>query len=253
LEKTAYIEINNLCKTYIKGKDPALDGLTLSINKGEIFGLLGPNGAGKTTTISILCNLIKPTKGYCKINGFNVEKEFNLIKPLIGVVSQEIAIYKSLTAYENLMYFGSMYGLSKKELKERIGYFLEKMNLTKFKNEKIDHFSGGMKRRVNLIAGVLHDPELVFLDEPTVGIDVQSRRVIIDYLKELNNEGVTLLYSSHMMDEAENLCSGIAVIDYGKLVVQGTPKCLIEQNDSKCKTLEDVFLQLTGRNVRDYF
>ncbi len=251
MENNVLIEINNLSKTYLKGRDPALDKLNLDIYNGEIFGLLGPNGAGKTTTISILCNLIKSTEGSCSIKGFDVHKEFRFVKPFIGVVSQDIALYQLLTPYENLVYFGSMFDLPKKELKERIDYFLEKMGLYKVKNEKIKHFSGGMKRRVNLIAGILHDPRLVFLDEPTVGIDVQSRMVILDYLNELNKEGVTLLYSSHMLDEAEKLCTRIAIIDYGKLLTVGTPEELITEYNSNCKNLEDVFLHLTGRHVRD--
>ncbi len=251
MENNVLIEIKDLTKVYLKGREPALDKLNLNIYNGEIFGLLGPNGAGKTTTISILCNLISSTEGYCKINGYDVQKDFISIKPFIGVVSQDIALYQLLTPYENLVYFGSMYSLPKKDLKERIDYFLEKMGLYKVKNEKIKYFSGGMKRRVNLIAGILHNPSLVFLDEPTVGIDVQSRMVILDHLNELNKEGVTLLYSSHMLDEAEKLCSRIAIIDYGKLLTVGTPSELTEQYNSNCNNLEDVFLHLTGRHVRD--
>ncbi len=251
MKNNILIEINNLTKIYLKGREPALDELNLDIYNGEIFGLLGPNGAGKTTTISILCNLISSTDGYCKINGYQVQKDFKHIKHFIGVVSQDIALYQLLTAYENLFYFGSMYDLPRKELKENIDYFLEKMGLFKVKNEKIKHFSSGMKRRVNLIAGILHKPWLVFLDEPTVGIDVQSRMVIIDYLKELNLKGVTLMYSSHMLDEAEKFCTRIAILDYGKLLAIGTPAELIEQYNEHCANLEDVFLNLTGRHVRD--
>ncbi len=240
-----------MTKIYLKGKEPALDGLNLNIYESEIFGLLGPNGAGKTTTISILCNLISSTGGSCKINGYQVEKEFRFIKPFIGVVSQDVALYQLLTAYENLFYFGSMYDMNKKELKENIGYFLDKMGLYKVRNEKIKHFSSGMKRRVNLIAGILHQPRLVFLDEPTVGIDVQSRMVILDHLEELKRKGVTLLYSSHMLDEAEKLCNRIAILDYGKLLAIGTPDELTAQYNGKCNNLEDVFLHLTGRHVRD--
>jgi len=250
MKKNPLIEISNLTKIYPRSKEPAVDNLCLNIYEGEIFGLLGPNGAGKTTTLSVLCNLIAPTKGYCNINGYCVLNEFDRIKPLIGVVSQDIALYPTLTAYENLRYFGSMFDLPKNELKERIFTLLEKMGLLKYKDEKIKHFSGGMKRRVNLLAGILHMPKIVILDEPTVGIDVQSRIVILDYLEMLNHNGMTLLYSSHMLDEAEKFCSRIAIIDNGKIISKGTSQELIMQGDG-FKNLEDVFLYLTGRNVRD--
>lgn len=244
------VEIEKLSKTYAGRETPSVDALSLRVYEGEIFGLLGPNGAGKTTTLSILCNLLKPSAGNCRIAGHCVFHEMEEVKPLIGVVAQDIALYENLTAVENLQYFGGMYELPRTVLKERIHTLLKRMGLEKYKNERIKKYSGGMKRRVNLLAGVLHKPRLLFLDEPTVGVDVQSRNVMIEYLRELNREGVTLLYTSHMLDEAEKLCSRLAIIDAGKILVKGTPEELIRK-EHDCQSLEDIFLQLTGRHVRD--
>ena len=249
-QKNILVEIKNLTKIYAGREEPSVNNLSLRVYEGEIFGLLGPNGAGKTTTLSILCNLLKPTEGECWIGGYSVDNEMEQVKPLIGVVSQEIALYENLTAVENLHYFGGMYKLPKHVLKERIHSLLDRMGLAKYKNERVKRFSGGMKRRVNLLAGVLHNPKLLFLDEPTVGVDVQSRSVMIEYLRELNRDGVTLLYTSHMLDEAEKLCSRIAIIDEGNVLVKGTPQELIMQ-DERCRNLEDIFLQLTGRHIRE--
>ena len=215
-----------------------------------MFGLLGPNGAGKTTTISILCGLYPPTSGKITIDGMPLNDNISSIKQIIGVVPQDIALYPTLTARENLEFYGAMYGLSGKNLKDAINNWLEKLGLTKAANKKIETFSGGMKRRFNLIASILHQPKILFLDEPTVGVDVQSRTVIIGQLKELNKQGTTIIYTSHHLEEAENFCTDIAIIDYGKILIQGSPKNLIAQN-TNAKNLEDVFLNLTKRNLRD--
>ena len=191
------IEIQSLSKRYKDADFFSVNDLSLSVNRGEIFGLLGPNGAGKTTLISILCGLIKPTSGSFTINGLTYKSDPKAIKKIIGVVPQEYALYPTLTAYENLLYFGSMYGLKGKNLKQKINDSLDYLGLIKFANKKIDTFSGGMKRRVNLIAGLLHEPEVLFLDEPTVGVDVHSKNVIIDYLKQINAKGTTMIYTSH--------------------------------------------------------
>ena len=164
---------------------------------------------------------------------------------------QEYALYPSLTAYENLSYFGSMYGLQGKVLKERIHLYLEKMGLLEFANKKIEIFSGGMKRRINLIASILHQPKILFLDEPTVGVDVQSKNVIIDHLKQLNKEGTTIVYTSHHLNEAEHFCSRVAIIDNGKIILKGKPKELISSNE-KAHNLEDVFIRYTGKELRDH-
>lgn len=250
MDRNTIIEIKNLTK-YYKGSDiPAVDNISFEIERNEIFGLLGPNGAGKTTTISMLCGLFPPTKGEITIDGISQKHGTEKIKNIIGVVPQDIALYQSLTARENLMFIGTMYGLKGKYLRQRIEESIEMLGLTANIDRKIGTYSGGMKRRVNLVAGILHNPKIIFLDEPTVGIDVQSRNVIIDYLKTLNSSGTTIIYTSHHMEEAENLCTRVAIIDNGEIVTSGNPKDLICNSDS-CINLEGIFLNLTGKDLRD--
>ncbi|MFZ1370841.1 MAG: ABC transporter ATP-binding protein, partial [Ferruginibacter sp.] len=177
MSNPAIIEIRNLTKTFKGANEPAVDGISFSIKRNEIFGLLGPNGAGKTTTISILCGLFPPTGGKVLIDGKDLHTEMHAIKNMIGVVPQDIALYPTLSARENLAFYGSMYGLHGKELKNNMDIWLEKLGLTDASKRQVSTYSGGMKRRVNLIAGVLHKPSILFLDEPTVGVDVQSRNV----------------------------------------------------------------------------
>ncbi len=244
------IEIAGLVKKYPKTETLAVDHLDLKVCKGEIFGLLGPNGAGKTTTISILCGLLNASAGAIYINDLSFKNNLADIKRLIGVVPQEIALYDTLTAYENLMYFGRMAGLNGKVLRERADYYLERFGLFDRKNNRIASFSGGMKRRVNLIAGILHLPEILFLDEPTVGVDVHSRHMILEFLKEINSQGTTILYTSHHLNEAEHLCTRIGIIDYGRIIALGSPRELMQQY-KPANSLEELFLQLTGRKLRD--
>jgi len=245
------IHINQLAKKY-KGSDYfAVNPLSLSIQKNEIFGLLGPNGAGKTTLISMLCGLVKPTAGTIKIKELNYKKNKKQIQNLIGVVPQEYALYPTLTAFENLIYFGAMYGLKGEGLKTSIKESLKRLGLTRFTDKKVKTFSGGMKRRVNLIAGTLHNPEILFLDEPTVGVDVQSKNVIIQHLKQLNNEGTTIVYTSHHMLEAEEFCTDVAIIDDGSIIARGHPTELIKSVKT-ASNLEEVYLNLTGGELRDY-
>jgi len=244
------IRIENLTKTYRGSEIPALNNISLSVPKNEIFGLLGPNGAGKTTTISILCGFLRKDFGIVEINGLSIEKESNEIKKIIGLVPQEIALYETLTPIENLRFFGKMYGLEKDRLKRRTDECLSLMGLDKSRNKLIKTFSGGMKRRLNLIAGILHEPKILFLDEPTVGVDVQSRNVILEHLKELNKKGTTIIYTSHYMEEAEQFCSSIAIIDSGEIIVNGNPAELISKNQG-CTSLETLYLLLTGRKLRD--
>jgi len=248
---TPAIEILNLIKIYKGAEEPALERVSLTVPEGEIFGLLGPNGAGKTTTINILCGILDATSGSVNIAGRELAKNREEIKHIIGVVPQDIALYPTLTARENLYFIGSMYGLNGKKLKERVNYCLSVFGLEKFGSRPIQTFSGGMKRRVNLIAGILHQPRILFLDEPTVGIDVQSRTVIIDFLKQLNAEGTTIIYTSHYMEEAELICSSIAIIDQGKIITEGQPSKMIS-NQPGYQNLESIFLQLTGRKLRDH-
>lgn len=244
------IRIDNLSKKYKDSDYYSVEDLSLTIVEGEIFGLLGPNGAGKTTLISMLCGLVKPTSGSFSIAGLSYRDKPLQIRKQIGVVPQEYALYPTLTARENLAYFGAMYGLRGKELKLLIEESLVKMGLLKFADKKIGAFSGGMKRRVNLLAGLLHKPKLLFLDEPTVGVDVQSKNVILDFIKEQNRLGTTIIYTSHHLIEAEELCDRIAIIESGKVVTQGTPQGLI-QGTRDARNLEDVFIALTGRELRD--
>lgn len=228
----------------------SLNEFSLSITEGQIFGLLGPNGAGKTTLISMLCGLIKPTSGSFLIHNLTYAKNSNEIKKIIGVVPQEYALYPTLTARENLMYFGSMYGLRGNNLKEKITESLDFLGLLKFADKRVETFSGGMKRRVNLIAGILHSPKILFLDEPTVGVDVQSKSAIIEYLKQLNKNGTTIIYTSHHLSEAQDFCTEIAIIDRGQLFAQDTPENLI-RSTANANNLEDVFISLTGKELRD--
>lgn len=250
MSSTPIVVIENLTKMFKEAHEPALKGVSFSINRNEVFGLLGPNGAGKTTIISILCGLFPPSSGSVTVDGKNLADSMQDIKQIVGVVPQDIALYPTLTAKENLEFYGAMYGLKGKDLKDKISIWLDKLGLTKAANKKIETYSGGMKRRVNLIASILHQPKILFLDEPTVGVDVQSRNVIIEHLKELNNQGMTIVYTSHHLDEAQDFCSHIAIIDYGTIITQGSPAQLIAgvpgSND-----LEDMFLHLTKRKLRD--
>lgn len=244
------IEIQSMTKRYKNADYHSLQGIDLSIPKGSVFGLLGTNGAGKTTLISILCGLIKATSGSFTIDGLSPEKQLREIKSKIGIVPQEYALYPTLTAYENLMYFGSLYNIPKQKLKILVEEYLSMLGLEPFMHKKIQTFSGGMKRRVNLIVGILHQPEILFLDEPTVGVDVQSRAAIIDFLNELNQKGTTIVYTSHLMAEAQEFCTDIAIIDQGKILNQGSVYQIMSLIP-EAVSLEEVFIALTGRNLRD--
>lgn len=244
------VDIKHVTKQYKNSARAAVNDLSLSIPQQSIFGLLGPNGAGKTTLISMLCGLFKPDTGEILIDGKNSSTDLKEIKQIIGVVPQEIALYAKLTAYENLMFLGQMYGIETAELKKRISENLKILGLEENADQQVQTFSGGMKRRVNLIAGLLHDPKLLILDEPTVGVDIQSKTAIMELLKKINKEkGTTIFYTSHHLHEAEDFCSHIAIIDEGKLVTQGETKELISANN--CNTIEEVYLKITGHRFRD--
>ncbi len=203
-------------------KVPAVQGVSFEIEQGEIFSLLGPNGAGKTTTISMLSCLLTPSQGDATIDGHSVRKEPNAVKGVIGVVPQEIALYPDLTASENLAFWGRMYSLKGEALKERVAAVLEVAGLSDRANEKVETYSGGMKRRINIAVGLLHEPKVLYMDEPTVGIDPQSRRRILDTVLELNEKGLTVLYTTHYMEEAAEISDRIGIIDQGKLIALGT-------------------------------
>ena len=244
------IEIENLTKVFKNTFEPAVNNVSLTVKENEVFGLLGPNGAGKTTIISILCGIMAPTTGNIRLAGMSLKENQAAIKQIIGVVPQDIALYPTLTARENLEFYGAMYGLSGKTKTDKINGWLEKLGLIQAADRKVETYSGGMKRRVNLIASILHQPKILFLDEPTVGVDVQSRNVIIEHLKELNQQGTTIIYTSHHLGEAQDFCTEIAIIDNGKILTQGSPEKLISENNG-ANDLEDVFLNLTKRKLRD--
>ena len=244
------IHIQQLFKTYPGADAPAVDGLDLTVEEGRFFGLLGPNGAGKTTTLSILCGLLSATSGKASVLGYELPNELSKVKPLLGVVPQDIALYDTLTARENLKFYGAMYGIPTKVLNPRITQLLDEFGLAEKADKVVGTYSGGMKRRVNLIVGLLHAPRILFLDEPTVGIDVQSRAMINEYLHKLNTSGTTIIYTSHHMDEAERMCDSIGIIDHGKLIAQGAPSELLTANPD-CTSLEDIFLKLTGKALRN--
>ncbi len=244
------IEAKDVRKSYKGGWAPALDGFSFSVNRNQISGLLGPNGAGKTTTINILCGLVKPDSGSVKIFGKDCANEITAVRNTIGVAPQQIALFGNLTGIENLRYIGRLYGLNDATINTRAQKLLERLDLSKHADKRINAYSGGMKRRANIIASLLHEPELLILDEPTAGVDVQSRALILSFLEEYRQLGKTILYTSHLMDEAQQICDEVTIIDEGKFVVSGKPADLVRDTPD-CKKLEDVFLHYTGHAVRD--
>lgn len=241
--------IRDLHKTYRQAAEPTLRGLSLEFPDHCIAGLLGPNGAGKTTTISIICGLVRADSGSVQVLGLDSRIHPMLIKKKIGVVPQSIALYPTLSARENLEYIGRLYRISRSSLHDKIDRYLHAFGLDKNAHKAIRHYSGGMRRRANIIASLLHDPELLILDEPTAGVDVQSRNMILDFLRDYHRQGHSVLYTSHLLEEAQQLCEEVAIIDHGALVVQGNPAALMREHD--CRSLEQVFLHVTGWGVRD--
>lgn len=220
------IEIDNLVKHFEDVK--AVDGISFKIKKGECFGFLGPNGAGKTTTINIISCYMKPTSGKAKVNGYDVLKESSDVKKVIGIAPQENIFYEELTVYENVIFFGKMYPIDDSILRERAENLISKVGLENKRDTKSEKLSGGMKRRLNLIIGLVHDPDILFLDEPTASLDPQSRRMLWDYLFELKGRNKTIFLTTHYMDEADVLSDRLAIIDHGKIIAQGTPEQLKE-------------------------
>ncbi|KPU44260.1 daunorubicin/doxorubicin resistance ATP-binding protein DrrA [Oxobacter pfennigii] len=221
-----FLRTVNLHKSF--GNIKAVDGINFEVKKGEVFGLLGPNGAGKSTAISMISTLLPPTMGDILFEGKNILKEPKTIRQKLGVVPQDIALYHTLTGYENLGFWGNMYGLKGAYLKKRIDEVSEIIGLNGRLKDRVDKYSGGMKRRLNIGAALLHIPELLIMDEPTVGIDPQSRNHILDTVLELNRQGMTIIYTSHYMEEAEYLCSRICIMDQGKIIASGTRDELVE-------------------------
>lgn len=244
------LQVEQLVKVYPGAAAAAVDRLDFSVRAGEIFGLLGPNGAGKTTAISIICTLLRQTSGRVTLCSQDTALNPSGARRLFGLAPQDIALYPSLSARENLRYFGRLYGLTGRPLSRRIEQCLELVGLSDNADTRIDAFSGGMKRRANLSAAILHTPRLLVLDEPTVGIDAQSRNMILENLKGLRDAGMTIIYTTHYMEEAQQICSRVAVMDRGSIIATGTPRALIDQVEG-CTNLEDFFLQMTGKQLRD--
>jgi ABC-2 type transport system ATP-binding protein len=209
------------------GEIEAVKGISLQVARGEVFGLLGPNGAGKTTTISMLTALLEPSGGRITVDGLDLKAHTSEVKAKMGLVPQEMALYMTLSARQNLMFFGRIYGLKGKELRQRVDEVLEMIGLTARADDAVEKYSGGMKRRVNIGAGLLHKPDILFLDEPTVGVDPQSRNAIFESVEALNRAGMSVIYTTHYMEEAQRLCHRVAIVDEGELIAQDTPMALI--------------------------
>lgn len=214
------LEVRALRKVF--GDLTAVDGISFTVNEGEIYGFLGPNGAGKTTSISMICGLLEPTEGEVLVQGIGIRENPREVKRRLGVVPQEVAVYEELSARQNLDFWGGIFGLRGGILRRRVAELLDQVGLEDRADEPVKNFSGGMKRRLNLAMGLVHDPQLILLDEPTVGIDPQARHKILDIVKEVVAQGRTVLYTTHYLEEAEDLCDRLAVIDHGRILAEGT-------------------------------
>lgn len=251
------VELDKLGKSFKNAEGTVIEAVKsvdLQINKGEIFSLLGPNGAGKTTTISMMAGLLAPSRGDARIGGYSITKQPMQAKTLLGVVPQEIALYPTLSAYRNLEFFGRMYNMSGQELHKRIDEVLELIGLADRKNDKLETFSGGMKRRVNIGVGLLHKPQLVYMDEPTVGVDPQSRRSVLDMVYRLRDEyGMTVLYTTHLMEEAQELSDRVGIIDHGEIIALGTVGELVQQIGEEDKLVFNVGNQTVPQSLLQQF
>jgi ABC-2 type transport system ATP-binding protein len=225
------IQVRSVSKSF--GNIEAVKDVSFTIGKGEIFGILGPNGAGKSTIVTILNTLVKPDTGDVIIDGVNTKDDGDTLKLIMGVVPQEIALYEELSAYENMLFWGGLYDIQKQDLKAIVNNTLEIVDLVNRKDDRIKNFSGGMKRRINIACSLLHSPKILILDEPTVGVDPQNRNHIFELIERLNNEGMTIIYTTHYMEEAERFCDSIAIIDIGHIIAQGTMKELRKISDVK--------------------
>ncbi|MBL0308386.1 MAG: ABC transporter ATP-binding protein [Bacteroidetes bacterium] len=247
--RASAISIEHLNFRYSENSGVVFQDFNLQIAAGERFGLLGPNGAGKTTLMNLMTGVLQKNEGSIKILGRDTESNRNEVKKTFGFIPQQHSFYNELSPVENLQFFGAWSGLEGKEIKQRTEELLEVLGLSAVANKAVSKFSGGMKSRVNLAIGVIHRPQILFLDEPTTGVDVQTRHAIIDYLKQLNATGTTLVYTSHHLTEAESLCTRVALIDEGKIIAQNDTQTLLCEHQQT--GLEGLFLQLTGRSYRD--
>lgn len=245
-----FLQVEQLTKSF--GDNDVVAEVSFRVQRQEIFGLLGPNGAGKTTTIRMLATVLKPTVGEAVIGGHSLTGAGDAVRQLIGVCPQELALYPELSALDNLVFFGRMAGLAGAEAKQAAEQNLEIVGLQEVAGRRVETFSGGMKRRVNLAISLMNRPQLLFLDEPTVGIDPQSRNRIFETVEGLRDQGMTILYTTHYMEEADRLCDRLGIMDQGRLIALGSPKELKATiGDPGEVTLEQVFLELTGRTLRD--
>lgn len=243
------VDIQNLTFGYNKKENPIIQNLNLIVEKGLRFGIFGPNGAGKTTLMNLMAGLLTYETGSIQIFGNEIKKDKKIIRKMIGFVPQDFSFYEELSPAENMEFFGAWYGLKTPAIKSKTNHLLEVMGLTSVADKPVKQFSGGMKRRVNLAIGVMNDPQIIFLDEPTVGVDVQSRTAIINFLKQINSHGTTLVYTSHQLKEAEELCQTVAMIDQGAIIAHDSLQLLLDKHEQN--GLEELFMQLTGRAYRD--
>ncbi len=241
------IVIKNLVKKF--GDIKAVNGLNLEIRKGEFFGFLGPNGAGKTTTISILCGLLEPSAGSVQIAGFDIKQDMHSIKQRIGVCPQEAAVFNFLTGIENLELFGNLHGMDQQVLKTRVAKLVNQADFSDAAKRKAKGYSGGMMRQLNLLIALISDPEIIFLDEPTVGMDARARRRTWEYIGSMKDQGKTVILTTHYIEEAQALSDRVGIIDYGELIALGSPVELMEEHEST--DLEQVFLKITGRRIAE--
>lgn len=246
---TDAVNIENIDFGYKGNESNLISHLSLQIKKGDRFGIFGPNGAGKTTLMSLMTGLLPYQSGSIKLLGNEIKNNRDKVKTLFGFVPQDLSFYHELSPAENMEFFGAWAGLNKKQINKKTDELLTVLSLNNVRNTAVKNFSGGMKRRVNLAIAVMHQPEILFLDEPTVGVDVQTRYAIMEYLKSLNEKGTTLVYTSHHLKEAEDLCNTVAMIDEGKIIVHDSLQNLLR--DHKQDGLEGLFLNLTGRAYRD--
>jgi ABC-2 type transport system ATP-binding protein len=249
LTNTLAVDIKNMGFRYADNAEVSFSGLNLQVTKGESFGLFGPNGAGKTTLMNLMTGVLSVNEGSIKLLGHETGNQNKEVNKLFGFVPQDFSFYHELSPVENLEFFGAWAGLNKAEIAKRTDELLHILGLDDVRNKAVDKFSGGMKRRVNLAIGVIHDPQILFLDEPTVGVDVQTRHAIINYLQALNDNGTTLIYTSHQLNEAEDLCHHIAMIDEGKIITQGNIDDVLKEHSQN--NLEELFINLTGKAYRD--
>lgn len=248
------VQVMDLVKHF--GKHEAVKDVSFTIGKGEIFGLLGPNGAGKSTTINMMCGYLEPKSGDTFIDGISIKKDPLKVKRMLGVVPQEIALYTDLNSLENLEFFGQIYNMPAHLRKERAAEVLHFVGLYDRRKEPVKTFSGGMQRRINMAVAMLHQPRFLMMDEPTVGVDPQSRENIFDTIEKLRDQGTTILYTTHYMEEAERLCNHIAIMDNGAIIAMGTLEQLLALRDQSREVarphgLQELFIQLTGKTLRD--